>query len=155
MKLAVDGFTTYDEEESLKTARIVELFFDRAGKLCTISNSGDKIYINRLNGPRFSATSLVAPNGITYWGWGWYQTMLQDHAGEWWMPMGEGLVRYPRLDHLEQLTHERPKAIYTTRDGLPANDIFRIFEDSRGDIWISTLGNSRVSLTRWERSDES
>ena len=33
-----------------------------------------------------------------------------------------------------------PKAIYTTRDGLAGNTILRLFEDSRGDIWISTVG---------------
>src|SRR5262249_35886110 len=39
-------------------------------------------------------------------------------------------------------------------DGLGANEIFRLFEDSRGDIWISTLGNPKGVLTRWERATE-
>ena len=38
------------------------------------------------------------------------------------------------------------------RDGLPGNLIFRVFEDSRGDIWISTFGNGGNGLSRWQRS---
>src|SRR5262249_20457221 len=47
-----------------------------------------------------------------------------------------------------------PKAIYKEKDGLPTASIFRLFEDSRRDIWISTLGKPRAVLTRWERSTE-
>src|SRR5262249_83905 len=97
---------------------------------------------------------LTLPHGMSYWGWGWYQIMFQDHYDEWWMSTGQGLVRYPRLTSLEQLAHSRPKAIYTTREGLPTDDVFRLYEDSRGDIWISTLGNRNGVLTRWERSSE-
>jgi signal transduction histidine kinase/sugar lactone lactonase YvrE len=70
------------------------------------------------------------------------------------MPTGEGLIRYPKLTSLEQITSAAPKAIYTTRNGLPANDVFRLFEDTHGDIWISTIGNSDGGLSRWDRATE-
>jgi two-component sensor histidine kinase len=38
------------------------------------------------------------------------------------------------------------------RDGLPGNEIFRLFEDSRGDIWIVKIDLVGYSLTRWERA---
>ena len=45
------------------------------------------------------------------------------------------------------------EAVYTTRDGLAGNNIFRVFEDSRGDIWIGTIGlGSEDGLARWDRS---
>src|SRR5262249_16781193 len=53
MKLAVNGFTTYGEEDGVKAARIVSLFFNRAGELCTESSSDNSFFINRLDGPRF------------------------------------------------------------------------------------------------------
>ena len=34
-----------------------------------------------------------------------------------------------------------PKRNYTTDDGLQTNDVFRQYEDARGDVWFSTLGN--------------
>jgi hypothetical protein len=40
-----------------------------------------------------------------------------------------------------------------TRDGLAGNLIFRVLEDSRGDIWISsTDGKGGNGLSRWQRS---
>ena len=40
--------------------------------------------------------------------------------------------------------------MYTTRDGLATLQVFRLFEDSRGNIWISTAGPATHGLARWE-----
>ncbi|HVF91069.1 MAG TPA: two-component regulator propeller domain-containing protein [Blastocatellia bacterium] len=149
MKLVFNGFTTYGEAEGLGETRIASIFEDRAGTLRMISSNGS---INSFDGRKFSAAPLTLPKGIKYRGWGWYQTMLQDRAGDWWVSTGEGVVRYPKVSRPEELAHTRPKAIYTTRDGLPTNEIFRLFEDSRGDIWISTIQHADAMLTRWERA---
>jgi ligand-binding sensor domain-containing protein len=92
---------------------------------------------------------------MSYWSWGWYQIRFQDSRGEWWMNTGEGLVRYPKLARIEEITYTRPKAIFTARNGLPTNEVFRLFEDSTGDIWISTVGDPQRVLTRWERATRS
>ena len=151
MRIAANGFTTYNQADGLGGIAIGSIFEDRAGELCMITGEGD---LDRFDGGRFTTVPLTLPKGMTYWGWGWNQVMFQDRRGEWWMNTGEGLVRYPRLTRIEQITHARPKAIYTTRDGLSANEVFRLFEDSRGDIWISTIGNPKSVLTRWERATE-
>src|SRR5262249_14081201 len=44
--------------------------------------------------------------------------------------------------------------IYTTKDGLIDDNIFHIFEDSRGDIWITSFSLLRSGVTRWERATE-
>lgn len=41
--------------------------------------------------------------------------------------------------------------MYTTRDGLPDNNINRIYEDSHGNVWLSSY-NPTGLLTRWERA---
>ena len=151
MRLAANGFTSYYQTDGLGGVEIASIFDDQAGDLCVLTNSK---HLNPFDGARFNAVQLTLPKGKSYWGWGWYQTMFQDSRGEWWMNTGDGLVRYPRLKSIEQLSHARPKAIYTTRDDLPANEIFRLFEDSKGDIWISTLGNPEGVLTRWDRATE-
>jgi ligand-binding sensor domain-containing protein/signal transduction histidine kinase len=152
MRLAANGFKSYYQNDGLGGIEIASIFDDQAGDLCVLSNSK---HLNRFDGVRFTAAQLTLPKGEAYWGWGWYQTMFQDSHREWWMNTGDGLVRYPKLENIQQITRARPKAIYTTRDGLPANEIFRLFEDSKGDIWISTLGNSQGVLTRWDRATES
>lgn len=58
------------------------------------------------------------------------------------MATGFELLRYPRVQRLEDLAHTPPKATY------PVVNTFRLYEDSRGDIWIS----SWTGLFRWQRS---
>jgi ligand-binding sensor domain-containing protein/two-component sensor histidine kinase len=149
MKLAATGFVSYDERDGLgSTRRIGSIIEDRAGQLCVITDDT----ISRLDGGRLTAVPLRPPAGVFSWGWGWYQIMFQDSTGEWWLTSDQGLVRYPRLTSIQQFTRARPKAIYKERDGLPTDFVFRLFEDSRHDIWISTLGNPKAVLTRWERA---
>lgn len=149
MKLPANGFTTFDKTDGLGGIRISSIFESRAGELCAISGEG---HINRFDGERFTALGLTLPKSITYWGWGWNQVMLEDLGGDWWMATGGGIVRYPRLRRLEQISNAHPKAIYAMREGLPASEVFRLFEDSRGDIWIATIGDPNAVLTRWERA---
>src|SRR5260370_11770534 len=92
---------------------------------------------------------------MQYRGWGWNQITFQDHTGEWWVPTGSGLCRFPRVMSVEQLAHTLPKAVYNQQRGeLPGNDVFRLFEDSRGDVWISISWQVR-NVVQWERATES
>ncbi|HTF37509.1 MAG TPA: two-component regulator propeller domain-containing protein [Blastocatellia bacterium] len=153
MKIAANGFTTYAEADGLRGMRVGQISEDRAGELCVFGGGNGKGFISRFDGGTFAAVELALPKGITQASWGWYQNMFEDITGEWWMSTFQGLVRYPRLARLSQLTHARPKAVYTTRDGLGGNELFRIFEDSHGDVWAGTLnGRSPHPLSRWERN---
>ena len=44
----------------------------------------------------------------------------------------------------------RPTAVYTVKDGLAAPQVYRLFEDSRGNVWVSTISATAVGLARWE-----
>jgi signal transduction histidine kinase len=83
-------------------------------------------------------------------GWGWNQSILRDHEGDWWIPTERGIFRFAKPRHLADLARARPKANYTMRDGLSANGIFRLFEDSRGDVWVSVMAEG-IQLFRWDR----
>lgn len=151
MKLANSGFTNYTEADGLAAAGVDAVFEDRAGNLCVVS-SGTKHFINRLDGHRFISVWPAFPKQITSFGWGWNQISFQDHTGEWWLPTSQGLVRFPAVRHVDDLAHTAPKAFYTTRDGLPFSEVFRLYEDRSGNIWISTLSDLSNGLTRWERA---
>lgn len=151
MRLAARGFTTYNQADHLGGINVGEIFEDRESQLCVAFDEGK---LAQFNGSKFIPTRLSLPQGLTYWGWGWYQTLFQDSQGDWWVNTGQGLLRYARESSLLELKNKRPKAIYTVKDGLPSNEIFRLYEDSHGDIWISTIGDAQGTLTRWERTTE-
>jgi signal transduction histidine kinase len=44
----------------------------------------------------------------------------------------------------------RPIAVYGISDGLGASQVFRLFEDSRDHIWVSTTSSATSGLARWE-----
>jgi ligand-binding sensor domain-containing protein/signal transduction histidine kinase len=151
MKLARNGFTTFGPGDGLPETGANSVFEDHAGYLCAISKGQS---ISRLDENRFVTIRPRYPANITAFGWGWNQVGLQARTGEWWLPTAQGLCRFPKVGRFEQLARRPPKAVYTVRDGLVSNDVFRIFEDSRGDVWISTISSVNSGVTRWERATE-
>src|SRR5581483_4290103 len=154
LKLARNGFTTWTEADGLGESRVSSVFESRAGELGAMTILPSVKPVSWFDGKRFTATRPRLPRGLTDFGWGWNQLTLQDRAGEWWLPTGQGLVRYPKVDRVGGLAATPPKAIYTTKDGLASNDVIRLYEDSRGDIWSATFAEPRSGITRWERATE-
>ena len=153
MKITWSGFTTFGKVDGLSKAKVMSVFENQRGELCVTSN--EENLINHFDGQRFNAVRPQVPREIKSFGWGWNQVTFQDHTGEWWMPTYYGLYRFARVTSVEQLAHMRPKAFYNQQHGeLPGNDVFRLFEDSRGDIWIS-IGGAVRNVVRWERATES
>jgi ligand-binding sensor domain-containing protein/signal transduction histidine kinase len=150
MKIVRSGFTTYTESDGLAGTHIQSVFEDRVGEFCAVSLFREPV-INYFDGSRFHAIRPNYGRRITKFGWGWNQIVLQDHSGEWWLPTGEGLFRFPRAEHADRLARKAPVAVYGMRDGLPSGDIFRLFEDSHGDVWINAMNTRRTWVTRWER----
>lgn len=148
------GFVNYGLADGLKTEDIRSISEGPDGKLYVVTGTHSR-YIHRFDGKGFVGVTPFFPGhgGPSDWAsWGWGQIHFQDHLGEWWMETGYGLARYPRVKRLEDLAHTAPLAIYTERDGLASNDVFRLYEDSRGDIWISSWNSG--GLTRWERASQ-
>jgi ligand-binding sensor domain-containing protein/signal transduction histidine kinase len=150
MKVAHSGFVTYAEADGLPYA--VSVMETRQGEFCAISRGESGITIGRFDGRRFESVQPAWPKSLTYFGWGRGQIAVQDEGGEWWIATGQGLCRFGAAARVQQLAGARPKAIYTTRDGLAGENIFRVFEDSRCDIWIGTIGLDHADgLARWGR----
>lgn len=147
MKIVRRGFTSFTEADGLGHTRIVGISEDPAGGVLVKSGLWA---ISRFDGKRFTAAQPNLPPPLAPDDWNFTQICLRDHAGEWWVPTESGLYRFPKVDRIEQLSRARPKAVYTTRDGLSHNFIGYMFEDAQGDIWMGTGG--LAWLTRWERT---
>jgi signal transduction histidine kinase/ligand-binding sensor domain-containing protein len=150
-RLALSGFTVYTVEDGLATNNVQSLFEDREGRLIAVT--GYPWTFNVFNSERFLPIVPRVPKDIIRANWGHWQIQFQDHAGAWWVPAGkQGLCRYPRVRHIEDLAHTLPEKVFTERDGLPGwGYACALFEDSRGDVWISTRAPN--SLVRWSRAD--
>jgi len=151
MKLTHSGLSSFAKADGLANTRIASIFEDAVGELCVVSNHSGELFIHRFDGKRFLATKPGLSERVNY-GWGWNQVVVQDSTGEWWLPTAQGLYRFPQMKSIDQFSHARPKNIYTTRDGLPGDSLFRLYEDKRGDIWIGSINPNQGALGRWERS---
>ena len=159
VRIAHNGFRGYGREDGLSTARLVSLFKNREGRACVFSHgtpsevvSGTGRLLQCFDGSRFHLARPRIPAGTPF-GWGWSQVAFQDSHGEWWIPTFGGLYRFPAVA-FPRLAASRPRSVYTTANGLPSNEIFRLHEDSRGDVWMS-LSSSDRRLARWVRETES
>ncbi|HZE69724.1 MAG TPA: two-component regulator propeller domain-containing protein, partial [Pyrinomonadaceae bacterium] len=170
MKLVRDGFVTYGEQEGLVT--VSGIFEDQKNGTCfrgyvigdehTSVFEGARIDLLRradihhfrygcFDGQRFKWFIPSVPRSGNF-GWVGEEVTLQARNGEWWLGTGEGLYRFPATDDFTQLKNARPLAIYQTKEGLvDYQQVFRIFEDSRGDVWASTAAAPN-GLARWERA---
>ena len=148
-KISRGGFVTYGKQDGLASNYLKSIFEDRAGELCVVTRISTRAYVNRFDGRRFHPVVPNIPDRIKDWGWGDRQLTFQDHAGKWWVPTSEGLFRF-EAPSLAQLRSTRPEALYSAKDGLPGS-VFVMFEDSRGDVWVSTAEHGNA-VARWDRA---
>ncbi|HEX9365526.1 MAG TPA: two-component regulator propeller domain-containing protein [Vicinamibacterales bacterium] len=147
-RLTPGSFTTYDVADGLTAYPIQTVFETIEGTLCVVS--GPSYTLHWYDGRRFHPVQPTFGRPIGYWGWSIRQTTFQDHTGGWWFATGEGVFRFPRVARIADLAHTKPDAVYTVRDGLSSNNVLRLFEDGRGDVWMTTISPGGVS--RWERA---
>jgi len=144
-RLARLGFTTYLQEDGLTNTRVSSVFVTQHGEVCA-TTLVRTLRLSCFNGRRFDAIPIPAVDTMNP-GWGWSQLTLQDRAGRWWLPTGEGLLQFP-AGPVATLATAKPARRYSARTGLPSSDIFRLFEDSSGGIWLSTFAETGNGLAR-------
>src|SRR6266536_2119580 len=161
MKLERHGFLTYDEQDGIATVNAI--FGDRAGGVCfrafgeIRANKFNSAKNNSLTPPRYQQQlgryddrgfQWFMPEVLNKKGWVFEYVTLQAHDDEWWIGTGEGLYRFKPAQNLTQIKLGQPVAVYTTADGLSSPQVFRLFEDSTGAIWVSTIAPN--GLARWQ-----
>jgi ligand-binding sensor domain-containing protein/signal transduction histidine kinase len=138
------GFTTYREPDGLTKDRVWSVFEDRARELLAVTITGGRGMrsVDIFDGARFRG---VVPKGFGDDAtWGWNQVLLQARTGEWWAGTKHGLCRYPALK-AAALQGRRPQVCYS-----PDDQVFRVFEDSKGAIWASAQSLHGDQLMRWD-----
>ncbi len=148
-KIARYGFTTYTEADGLDKTYVNSIFENSEGELFVTSFPKKERVVSRFDGEKCTSIKPRLPAFVDYHGWGWRQTVWQDSRGAWWIPTGRGLFRSPNNTSFENLPRSRLEKLET---GAKGNEPFRLFEDSRGDLWMATHGFVN-EIMRWERAE--
>jgi signal transduction histidine kinase/streptogramin lyase len=171
MKLTRGGFSTFGPEDGIQSVNAV--FEDQAGNVCfngnvlgdTRTSVWEGAELDLLRGDRATPHSRLGcfdgqrfdwfkPASVTVPGWEHHwvkeRVTLRTRSGDWWVGTAEGVYRFPAVDRFTQLKTARPLRVYALDDGLAAGQVFRLFEDSRGDVWISTTSSAMKGLARWD-----
>jgi ligand-binding sensor domain-containing protein/signal transduction histidine kinase len=146
MNIRPAGFTTFREQDGLPSDRVWSVLGDRAGSVLAITASESQTTwsLNIFDGAKFH--SMLAPKVFAeHRTWGNHRILLQTKTGEWWAATARGLCRYAAVA-AEGLANKSPEACYVQQD-----DVFQIFEDSKGGVWASAQSPPQGNtLIRWD-----
>jgi ligand-binding sensor domain-containing protein/signal transduction histidine kinase len=151
-RIAAGGFRTYTQEDGLRANHILSILETQQGELCVVTQGDDFRPLNCFDGSGFRSARPNVPAAIRDWGWSTKQLTFQSREGEWWVPTGRGVFRFPP-GGVDTLFSKTPMAVYAAGER-----VFAIFEDSHGSVWVSsqiassTGGVVANRLSRWDRS---
>jgi signal transduction histidine kinase/ligand-binding sensor domain-containing protein len=150
-QLVRSGFVSFGEKDGVPESEDIRaIYVSRSGEIFLPARPRRILRLQE-NG----IFAAVYPSGLTGRSWGWSNLDFESVDGEWWIAANDGLRRYPKVARFEDLANTPPKKIYTKEDGLHGNEIFILFEDSRGDVWITTdAGGGHDCLARWDRKTD-
>jgi ligand-binding sensor domain-containing protein/signal transduction histidine kinase len=165
MKLEHNGFITYDTRDGIYL--ISSIFGDRTGGVCfrgsvmgdartsvfegatldPVGRTPDYHYtrLGRFDGQRFT---WFMPHGVTDLGWLNEGITLETRDGAAWVGTAQELYHYPPMETFDRVKTAQPRAVYRKEDGLGGNPPYRLYEDARGNLWISAW--SSTPLLMWE-----
>ncbi len=153
-RISAGGFVTYGETDGLPMGQVASLALDRRGRLIAAINSHPGMKAYRFENGRFVKIDLEVPSRVYAVPWfPWHEALLEGHEGNWWSASEHGLLRLAAPDDHEKM---RLLSTFTKRDGMPADDVAHVFEDSSGNVWFSTLAypsQGRASgLGMWDKN---
>ncbi|MBX7222280.1 MAG: hypothetical protein K1Y36_20190 [Blastocatellia bacterium] len=151
LKWYQNGFTTFTEADGLGSIGVHSIFPNRAGQVCVITGVSS-LFLNQFDGKRFHTVQPGTPDSLATHSVALRSPlMIEDHTGNMWVARNDGLYRFPPVEQVEKLATVTPLNIYQTKDhGLTDNKISRVFEDSKGDVWIASEDHD--CLSRWNRT---
>ena len=148
LRLHHGGLVSYGANDGLKSSYAITINETHDDKVYLM---GADFWLSMFDRNGFQTIRPRLPPGTTsLWT---ANTGFQDSAGEWWFLTDKKLYRFAATNDLHTLATQSPLAAYDHRDGLRADSIFHIFEDSHQDLWVSTEVVS--GLSRWSRATES
>ncbi|HLL21621.1 MAG TPA: hypothetical protein VK427_05795, partial [Kofleriaceae bacterium] len=147
VRLARDGLVSYDTSDGLASLLVYD-FVQDGDELYPVALDGNGHNVHRRDGNRYVPVHPPLPPGCAGWGWGFRHTIVLARDRRWWWTTSDGVARYPAVSRVDDLaTTAGEKLVAPT-----GADILRVYEDRRGDVWLSTASTTGVS--RWNRATD-
>ena len=149
MRLDRHGLVSYGPDDGLKGPGVLAMGETRSGSLYLAS---DNFLLSTFDGRSFRSVRLPVP--LTAGALWTSNPAFQDREGEWWVLTTVGLYHFAATEDVTALDQGRLLNVYTVRDGFKGDQIFHVFEDSKGTLWISTRDPdpARWGFCTWDRS---
>lgn len=135
----IGPYTAYNQYTELARAAVIQIVKDRAGTCWVVSSNGlyvldeNKGIIDHYGTAEKKDHFLRTDN---------FQHLYQDAAGIYWLASADaGLIQWNRQTGAQQQ--------YTSEKGLSSNNLYAVYEDKRGYLWIS----SDYGLMRFNKAD--
>ena len=149
LRIAAFGLVSYFRSDGLRSDFVPSLFEADAGRVIAVSAT--RFSISEFDGRRFVKARFNVPPHVPDTR---YFTVLRDHLGAWWLGTPMGLYRFPPTGRIADVARVTPDAHYARVPGLPSDDLYPLFEDRRGDIWLTALLPDQARLVRWRRASD-
>lgn len=147
MKLTRGGFVSYGVNDGLGSPYVMAMMETRTGQICAMTRSPGRLYLNFLDGEQFRAVPVPVDSSYYSPRWsGWYQVAAESTDGRWWIGSERGLLLFPPGWTRGAAS---PPEIFNRRNGLIADHIYQVFEDSQGGIWVGTRDEA-AGIARWD-----
>ena len=149
VRIAASGLVSYFEPDGLEHDFVPALIEADSGRVTAVS--GAHYTISEFDGRRFVAGRFNVPRDLPA---DRYFSALRDHLGAWWVGTAAGLYRFPPIREIATVARVRHDMLYAGLPALPSDDLFPLFEDQRGDVWLIAQLPDRVRLVRWNRATD-
>ena len=135
-KIVLNGFVKFDASDGVPNGRVSALYTAPGGDFYITSGERQISHFNFERGN----FETIEPFGLTTRHYTKMPLDFQTASREWWIPASNSILRYPPVKNFKELARTPPAKIYTEADGLGGDGVYNLFEDSRGDIWITIDG---------------
>ncbi len=150
-RLDRNGLITYDQTDGAYSSIFFSITESIDGKLYFGTSNTN---ITAFDGVKLqSVRPSIPPNATQTWT---SRFVLRDSGGDFWVLTTGKLYRFSDVKNFKDLEGKQPSKIYGTEEGLKSDVMFQIYEDSSGDIWVSTRGRSSDlhGLARLKKGEE-
>ena len=148
VKLVTRGLSSYGIDDGLGDRTIRSIYQTAAGELYVISGDWQ---VSRLTARKFfTVRTRLGDVGTPVWT---SNAALFDSTSAWWFLTERRLFRFDHSERLESLVGRRPSMVYDTGPDFHNGAFYVLFEDSHGQVWISTRSTAPAQrgLAVWDR----